>query len=224
MTPLEATPAQYELAVTLASLGSHLRRSGRPGARLKLRQQNDVICAPQPARTQEAVFAQATLRAHAAGRSVTLRNRAGNARPSARIATRLFCHHRRLCGVTEQVLARAALGRAAAGAAEDHAGAGGSVPAPRTEPRTGMLAVGAARSRPGTADKGFELLATGTVKWFNADEGLGFIVPDDGTADVFVHFSAIEGSGYRSLDENQKVEFDTTQGQKGAQAENVRPA
>jgi cold shock protein len=67
-------------------------------------------------------------------------------------------------------------------------------------------------------------MATGTVKWFNADKGFGFIAPDDGTADVFVHFSAISGSGYRSLDENQKVEFETTQGQKGPQAENVRPA
>ena len=66
-------------------------------------------------------------------------------------------------------------------------------------------------------------MATGTVKWFNADKGFGFIAPDDGTADVFVHFFAIATSGYRSLDENQKVEFETTQGQKGPQAENVRP-
>ncbi len=65
-------------------------------------------------------------------------------------------------------------------------------------------------------DKGLELMATGTVKWFNADKGFGFIAPDDGTADI-------ASSGYRSLDENQKVEFETTQGQKGPQAENVRP-
>jgi CspA family cold shock protein len=69
---------------------------------------------------------------------------------------------------------------------------------------------------------GCGLIATGTVKWFNPDKGFGFIAPDDETADVFVHFSAISGSGYRSLDENQKVEFDTAQGQKGPQAENVR--
>jgi CspA family cold shock protein len=66
-------------------------------------------------------------------------------------------------------------------------------------------------------------MATGTVKWFNAEKGFGFIAPEDGSPDVFVHFSAIAGTGYKSLDENQRVEFDSTQGQKGPQAENVRP-
>ena len=65
-------------------------------------------------------------------------------------------------------------------------------------------------------------MAQGTVKWFNAEKGFGFIAQDDGGADVFVHFSAIQSDGDRSLDENQRVEFDVTQGQKGPQAENVR--
>ena len=66
-------------------------------------------------------------------------------------------------------------------------------------------------------------MAQGTVKWFNAEKGYGFIAVDGGGADVFVHYSAIATSGYRSLDEGQKVEFEVTQGQKGPQAENVRP-
>ena len=64
-------------------------------------------------------------------------------------------------------------------------------------------------------------MATGTVKWFNADKGFGSIAPDDGSADVFAHFSAINGTGYRSLEENQQVSFEVTQGQKGLQAENI---
>ncbi|NKX55389.1 cold-shock protein [Arthrobacter mobilis] len=66
-------------------------------------------------------------------------------------------------------------------------------------------------------------MATGTVKWFNAEKGFGFISQDDNGPDVFAHFSAIASSGYRSLEENQRVEFDIAQGPKGLQAENIRP-
>ncbi|PRZ39136.1 putative cold-shock DNA-binding protein [Antricoccus suffuscus] len=67
-------------------------------------------------------------------------------------------------------------------------------------------------------------MATGTVKWFNAEKGFGFIAPEDGSADVFAHYSAINASGYRSLEENQKVTFETEQGPKGPQAVNIELA
>ena len=66
-------------------------------------------------------------------------------------------------------------------------------------------------------------MATGTVKWFNEGKGFGFIAPDDGSKDLFAHFSEIKGSGFKTLAENQKVEFEVTQGQKGLQASNIRP-
>ena len=76
-----------------------------------------------------------------------------------------------------------------------------------------------ARSR--TASRGSKALATGSVKWFNAEKGYGFISREDGP-DVFVHFSAIQGSGYRTLEEGQRVEFDVGPGRKGEEAQNVR--
>jgi cold shock protein len=73
-----------------------------------------------------------------------------------------------------------------------------------------------------TPDQGGNTVAQGTVKWFNGEKGFGFISPDEGGADVFVHFSAIQGSGFRNLEENQRVEFEITQGQRGPQADKVR--
>ena len=64
-------------------------------------------------------------------------------------------------------------------------------------------------------------MATGTVKWFNADKGFGFITPEDGSKDVFAHFSAINSNGFRSLNENDRVEFETQDGPKGPQAANI---
>ena len=64
-------------------------------------------------------------------------------------------------------------------------------------------------------------MAVGTVKWFNAEKGYGFIAPEDNSADVFVHFSAIQGGGFKELQENDRVEFETLDGPKGLQAANV---
>ncbi|MFA7503732.1 MAG: cold-shock protein [Burkholderiaceae bacterium] len=64
---------------------------------------------------------------------------------------------------------------------------------------------------------------TGTVKWFNESKGFGFITPDGGGEDLFAHFSEIQGSGFKTLAENQRVEFEVTQGRKGQQASRIRP-
>jgi CspA family cold shock protein len=66
-------------------------------------------------------------------------------------------------------------------------------------------------------------MATGTVKWFSSEKGYGFITPQDGGADVFVHFSAIVGEGYKELAEGQQVSYEVSQGQKGPQASDVKP-
>jgi cold shock protein len=91
-------------------------------------------------------------------------------------------------------------------------------PADDTDETGGAPTVGTA---PSTHEE--NRMTQGTVKWFNGDKGFGFIAQDGGGDDVFVHFSAIQANGFRTLDENQKVEFEVTQGPKGPQAENVRP-
>ncbi|WP_311063713.1 cold-shock protein [Halomonas sp. DWK9] len=67
-------------------------------------------------------------------------------------------------------------------------------------------------------------MATGTVKWFNDTKGYGFISPDDGSDDLFAHFSEIQAEGFKTLQDGQKVSFEVTQGKKGLQASNIRPA
>ena len=73
-----------------------------------------------------------------------------------------------------------------------------------------------------SVEKRGNIMSAGTVKWFNATKGFGFITPDDGSPDVFAHFSSIEGSGYRELIEGQKVDYESEQGPKGLQARRVR--
>jgi CspA family cold shock protein len=79
------------------------------------------------------------------------------------------------------------------------------------------------RSTESSARKQYAM-PSGTVKWFNAEKGFGFIVPDDGSQDLFAHYSAIEATGYRSLEEGQKVTFEVAQGPKGPQAASIKIA
>jgi cold shock protein len=78
--------------------------------------------------------------------------------------------------------------------------------------------------KPRGKEGGLQDMPQGTVKWFNDDKGYGFITPDDGGEDLFVHHSGISGGGFKSLDEGAKVSYEATQGKKGMQAVNVTPA
>jgi CspA family cold shock protein len=83
---------------------------------------------------------------------------------------------------------------------------------------------GISRGKPQNQSERKRLMATGTVKWFNDAKGYGFITPDDGSEDLFAHFSAINMSGFKTLKEGQKVSFDVVQGPKGKQASNIQKA
>jgi cold shock protein len=78
-------------------------------------------------------------------------------------------------------------------------------------------------AKPEERKAGFRYMPQGTVKWFNGEKGYGFIQPDDGGDDLFVHYSGISGSGFKSLEEGQRVSYEATRGKKGMQAENVTP-
>ena len=89
-----------------------------------------------------------------------------------------------------------------------------------------LLLVAAQGSRPGRCGQvpdGGKTVSTGTVKWFSEQKGYGFITPDDGSKDLFVHYSNIETEGFKTLRDGQQVEYESTQGRKGLEATNVRP-
>ncbi|TDN92445.1 cold shock CspA family protein [Microbacterium sp. BK668] len=98
----------------------------------------------------------------------------------------------------------------------------GTRPAPLDRPRR-MRRRGTPGRHHGPKSRRKDTMATGTVKWFNSEKGYGFIAPDDGSNDLFAHFSAITGNGFKELREDQKVEFDAERGPKGMQAANIRP-
>ncbi len=98
-----------------------------------------------------------------------------------------------------------------------------ALPASRAPRPIRTRRIGAHGRTSGPKRKRKNTMATGTVKWFNSEKGYGFIAPDDGSADLFAHFSAIQGNGFKELQEAQKVEFDAEQGPKGMQAANIRP-
>src|ERR1700674_2832649 len=97
-------------------------------------------------------------------------------------------------------------------------GAGKYIPPP-TPPLPATITVPAKHSSPESRS----IMANGTVKWFNDAKGFGFITPEDGGEDLFAHYSAINSSGFKSLQEGQRVSFDVTTGPKGKQAANIQP-